>query len=403
MLTKRARLWLRRGGSIALVVAVLVVVLGTWFTSQQIKRDLLEVEPIALEYDVGVLALGDAWIALENTPESAAPGVWGLEWESGYARVGQVLAITDDRVDRELLGSRGNLAAGTSVGVDAFAYESDPADAGLEFDEALFGGPLGQYPAWQVDGADDTWVIFVHDRGSYRREALRLLPAVAQLGFPSLVVTYRNDPPAPESPNNQYSLGRHEWLDVEAAIEHAVAGGARDVVLVGYGMGGGIVTTLVRESEWAPRVQALVLDAPLLEPGAVVDDDAAAKDVPGFIVGMAKGLVGLRFGVDWGRLDQIRHAAEFELPILLFHGDADDQVPIRTSGDFAAAAPEIVQYHPIAGAGHVRSWNIDPLRYEATVQAFLIETAAGPSDLDPVDEDLLDGLIDPDPGEGGSA
>ena len=91
-------MWLRRGGSIALVAVMLIVVGGTWFTSQQIKRSLLEVDPIALDYDVGVLGLGPDRIELERTAESAAPGVWGLEWESGYARVGQVLDVTDTAV-----------------------------------------------------------------------------------------------------------------------------------------------------------------------------------------------------------------------------------------------------------------------------------------------------------------
>ncbi len=397
MISKRARAWIRRGTTIAVVGIVLVAVFGTWFTSQQIRSDLLEVDPIVLDYDVEVLRVGPESVRLAATPSSTAPGVWGLEWASGYARVGRVLAETPVAVDRELIEVRGRLEAGTLVGIDPFSYESDPGDAGLDFAEVLVEGPLGDYPAWQIDGPDDTWVIFVHGRGTYRREAVRSLGAVTDMGFTSLVVTYRNDPPAPESPNRMYSLGRHEWKDVEAAVEYAVASGAADIVLVGYDMGAATAAMLVRESDWAPRVVGLIFDAPLLDPGAGVDDDAAAKDVPGFIVGMAKGLVGLRFGVDWGRLDQVRHAEDLDLPILLLQGDADDVTPVRIADAFAESADEVT-YRRIEGAGHDGVWNADPAGYEEAVRAFLSEVAAGPSDLEPVEEDLLEELVDDEEG-----
>jgi alpha-beta hydrolase superfamily lysophospholipase len=181
-------------------------------------------------------------------------------------------------------------------------------------------------------------------------------------------------------------------MDLEAAFEYAVLEGAADVVLVGYGMGGAITSTFVRESEWGERVIGMVLDAPLLDGGVVVDEAVADDDVPGFVVALSKGLAALRYGVDWGDRDHIRHAEEFEIPILLFHGTDDEQIPVRSSDRFVEAAAELVRYERIEGAGHGESWNVAASRYEAALRTFLIASGRGPTDLDPPDPETLEEL-----------
>ncbi len=74
---------------------------------------------------------------------------------------------------------------------------------------------------------------------------------------------------------------------------------------------------------------------------------------------------------DWGELDYLSRADELGVPILLFHGDADDAVPVGTSDALAEALPEMVEYIRTPGVGHVRSWNADPAAYEAAVGDFL--------------------------------
>jgi hypothetical protein len=136
----------------------------------------------------------------------------------------------------------------------------------------------------------------------------------------------------------------------------------------------------VHESTEAGLVVGLILDAPLFDPGAVVDADAQAHNVPGLIVGWAKGLATLRWGTDWGALNQVDRADDFEVPILLFHGDADTVAPVAVTERFAAALPELVQFERVTGAGHGACWNADPARYEAAVTAFLAQVAAGPAE-----------------------
>ena len=59
-------------------------------------------------------------------------------------------------------------------------------------------------------------------------------------------------------------------------MEYALDEGAADVVLMGYGVGGTIAAMFLHESTEAESVKGLVLDAPLLDVGAVVDADARA-------------------------------------------------------------------------------------------------------------------------------
>jgi uncharacterized protein len=64
---------------------------------------------------------------------------------------------------------------------------------------------------------------------------------------------------------------------------------------------------------------------------------------------------------------------EFDVPILLFHGDRDETVPVESSDAFAEARPDLVTYQSVHGAGHVEPWNLDPEGYRETVERFLLE------------------------------
>jgi hypothetical protein len=378
MVSARAGRWLRRLLAIAIALAVVVLVAATWIYTSRVDGLLLRSAHGLPTYGIEVLAVSDGEVTLPRG-SGEAPGTWGLEWETGYARVGPVAATSEDGVVRPLLEVAGDLRPGLLVALDAYAYESDPSAVGVEFENVIVEGSLGNYPAWATPGEDDTWVILVHDRDAYRREALRVLPALAAAGFPTLTITYRNDPGAPEG-GGRYGLGDPEWEDLQAAVEYAVEEGAADVVLFGWGMGGTAAAMFLHESAQARLVVGLVFDAPLFDPGAVVDADGHQHNVPGFVVGWAKGLATLRWGVDWGALNQADRADDFEVPVLLFHGDADDVAPVAISDRFATALPDLVRYEKVPGAGHGAAWNADPVRYEAALTAFLEQVAAGPAE-----------------------
>ena len=379
-------MWTRRWKVPTLVAlaVVLLAIIGLggigWYYSGVLRNDALVVDHTSSEPDLDVVAIGEGQVTLRVTDRTKSDGpwtksgIWGLEWDGGYDQVGAILEISDQEVLRERFPITGKLELGEAVRLDSFAFPDDPQTAyGLPFEEVAFPSPLGEFPAWFLDGSSDTWAIFVHGRGARREEALRMLPAVVELEISSLVITYRNDEEAPASPDGLYQFGETEWQDLEAAAQYALDQGAEELILVGYSMGGAIVTNFLYESSLADRVRGAILDAPVLSFSALIDYGADQRGIPGPLTALGKAIAGLRFDIDWDERDLLNRSDELAVPILLFHGDEDKTVHIETSDALAEARPDLVTYLRVAGATHVGSWNVDPEAYEKAVASFLEE------------------------------
>jgi alpha-beta hydrolase superfamily lysophospholipase len=252
----------------------------------------------------------------------------------------------------------------------------DPAAAyGLAFRTVIVREPLGPAPAWEVPGSPRRWAIVVHAMGAPRAEGLPLLPVLHRLGITTLVISYRNDPEAPRSPDGLTHLGADEWRDLDAAVGYAAGHGARRVTLIGYSMGGAMVCDFLRRSPRAALVTAAVLDAPVLEWRRPLATAAGGAGLPGPLVGPAESIVSWRTGVDLADEDQLAHADQLRVPIAVLHGTADRVVPVADSRALRAALSGQVQLVEFPGAGHVDSWRSDPARYDAAVRRFLRATA----------------------------
>lgn len=192
-----------------------------------------------------------------------------------------------------------------------------------------------------------------------------------QSGLPSLLISYRNDLGAPPSPDGLIHLGMSEWQDLDAAADYAVSKGAERFVLYGESMGGSIVTRLIHESARAGQVLGMVLDAPVLNWSGVISGQASRDHlVP--LGPPVRWWISQRTGVSFGALNELTQAQTFTMPILLFQGLADPLVPPAESQAFAEAVPAGgVNYVPVAEAGHIQSWNLDPPHYESTLATFL--------------------------------
>jgi dienelactone hydrolase len=376
------------------VVVVLVLVLaffvgGGWFYAGQIRDGALASKaPGTPALQSQVLAVGDHSITLArdpaSPPELTEAGTWGLRWPAGYGRLGAIRALGADRVERAFTRLEGTPPhVGERSAVDGYAWPADPAlAAGRPAREVTYPSPLGPAPAWLVGGRRDTWVILVHGYNAARTETLRTLATVTRLGYPALAVSYRNDPGAPHSPDGLRRWGATEWRDLEAATRYAVGHGAGGVVLAGFSMGGAVVTSFLLSSPLAARVRGVVLDAPALDLGAVIDRGAVDRDlpvlgtpVPPALTEVAKGIAGLRWHLDWGQLDYVDRAGRLATPMLVFHQTGDPTVPVAISEALAAARPDLVTLERFGGDGHVQSWNVDRPRYERALRAFLERVA----------------------------
>jgi uncharacterized protein len=368
---------MRRALSVGLLlVAVLIVSLLAgvgWYYSNSILG------PDAPRVPRGHAILGrtDSTITLATNPKALRPGPWALEWEGGFGAVGPILAADSSRVVR-----RFRIAGGTPPGetgrLAGFAVDADPQTwLGVAFVPLTFEARIGPLAAWLVPGSDSTWAIFVHGRAASRAELLRTLPAYLDLGLPCLLITYRNDRGAPQVDGGSYRLGYTEWHDVDDAVRFATEHGARDVVLVGCSMGGGIVAEFLRKSTLRHYARAAVLDAPALDWDAAVALSARQRHVPQWSATLGKFVTWLRTGIRWDDLVQVRHAAEFQTPILIVHGERDETVPIDVSRRFAAARPDLVTLVPFPDAGHVESSNFDGARYVRVVSDWLRARGVG--------------------------
>ena len=375
---------------VAVALIVLVALLGGgWYYSDQIEDGALKVDESKSTFDLEIAEIGEGRVTLRVTPDTkkdgdwTKDGIWGLELEGAYGQVGPILQISDQEVVREFQSLEGDPTTGDIARIDSFAYPGDPQQAhGLPFEEVHFSTPSGDFPAWFVEGSSRTWAIFVHGRGAARTEALRILPTLAVAGLPSLIITYRNDKGVPANPDGYHRFGETEWEDLEGAASYATEQGAEDLILVGYSMGGAIVASFLYQSPLAEKVRGVILDAPMLDFGATIDHGASQRSIPivglpipGVVTSVAKVIAGIRFDIDLSEWDYLNRADELAAPILLFHGDADKTVPVKTSDALAKARPDIVEYVRRPDTGHVRSWNRGRDEYEAAVLDFLQDLA----------------------------
>lgn len=371
----RRKAWVAACAATLLVVALATAGLVTWhFSSFVVVPDH---SPWAQAVDVEAVSPGR--IELRRSEPTERPGYYGLVWQGGHAIVGPIVESSADRVTRRLHDVRGYLEPGTHAGFDSSVYSGDPRESlGLPFRSVAVPDPLGPMPAWLIPGSSQTWALVVHGINDDREVGLRVAPALHRAGLPQLLISYRDDLGAPSGPDGHHHMGETEWRDLAAAMRYALDRGAKRVVLVGYSMGGALVTQLMERSPLACRVTALVLDAPALDWKAILEFNAERLGLPGFLARPVEWAIDARIDPDWASLDAVAHPEDFHLPVLLFHGEEDKVVPIATSEAFAAELPRWVTFYAVPKAGHTQSWNVDPRVYDRRLRRFLHETKKRP-------------------------
>lgn len=369
MVTKRARTWLRRGTAAALALLLLATAVGIWLQTNALAADWLSGSSLSPLQQVEIVTAAGDRVTLTATPVAARPGVWGLDWDDGYAVVGDVIAEDAAGVHRPVLSGGGRLRAGLVATLDEVAW--DPrGEFPVPVEEVIVDASLGDLTAWSVPGAADTWVILVHGAGADRSQMVRLLPTIHRAGFPILVPMYRNDDGAPRASHGRHGYGYDEWRDLDAFVEFALDGGAADVVLVGVGSGGSIVAAFLAESVRSDAVSGIVLDSPILDLAGAVESEWRGHNLPGFAAGLAKLLATFRFGIDWSDLDHVAAAVDWRVPVLVLQG-LDDEVALPAVETLALNRPDLVLLITFPGAGFGWAWNSDPGRYEDALAGFL--------------------------------
>ncbi len=332
---------------------------------------------------VDIEAVSPGRIELKRSDPTERPGVYGLVWDGGHAVVGPVLSESEDRVTRRLSDVHGFLVPGLDAGIDSNVYFGNPRETlGLPYRSVDIPSELGPMPAWEIPAktkkgtTSRAWAIVVHGINGDRQIGLRIAPTLRRAGFNSLLISYRDDLGAPSSPDGLHHQGQTEWRDLQSAVRYAIRQGARTIVLDGYSMGGALIAQFMERSPLADGIDGLVLDAPALNWQAILKFNAEEMGLPGFAALPVEWAIDARINPDWNSLDALKHTEDFHLPILLFHGDDDEVVPIATSEEFAKELPNWVTHYVAPKAGHTQSWNVAPRVYNRRLDRYKEEPAA---------------------------
>ncbi|MGO2751803.1 MAG: alpha/beta hydrolase [Pseudoclavibacter sp.] len=323
-------------------------------------------------------------VTLARTPETAAPGHYSLVFaaETGRANVGAVVDESDRTVTRRYWGETGaRLERVRSVRL-ASAPQLWVRDLDLPWRWVDVQTPLGAMPAWLIPAAQasDSWAIHVHGRGAVMTEPLRAVPLFRGRGWNSLVVSYRNDALAPQSPDGKFGLGATEWRDVESAMDWAVARGAKRIILVGWSMGGATVMQAALQARHRELVVGIFLESPALSWRSILRYQGSAMKLPRFVTGLgiwligsplARPLLGLAAPIPLSQLEIPDRLSELSVPILLFHSSGDTVVPVDASREVARRRPDLVTYREFERALHTRLWNVDSGLWEQSLDEWL--------------------------------
>ncbi|WP_311477818.1 alpha/beta fold hydrolase [uncultured Gulosibacter sp.] len=371
-------------GTIALSLARQVVTLPSK------PREPVRVVEIRPDRDAG--ATGGT-VVLERTIESHALGEFTMLWAQGRgrARLLERLETTERTVTRRYRDVRGTEFSGVRAVRLASAPQLGVEDLGLPWSEVAIPGEGGELPGWFIPAAAESsdWCIHIHGRGATLTEPLRTVPLVAERGWHSLVMQYRNDPGAPTGQNGKTALGLTEWRDVDAALEWAKSRGARRVVLVGWSMGGAIAVQAALRSVHADMIVGLMLESPALDWYETLIWQAGRLNVPPSIAKLgirllgsplARPLLGTEGPLDLTELDVVARAPQLRWPTLVLASTGDTVVPVSGSQRLAKARPDLVTYEEFTSARHTRLWNTDPDRWEAVVGKWFDRLATQASD-----------------------
>lgn len=366
-----------------IVVLAIFVVLALAFAALAIVLARRVVMPGSPKV-ITIHEAGEGTVTLQDDGKTNHAGEFGLWFgEDGHALIGPVVSqdAAARTVTRQILAvTAGELTPGEGRWTGHVIPHPRALERRVEDVEIAVAG--GAAPAWLIHprqvSAPATWAIHIHGIRTTRITALRSVPAADELGYTSLVVSFRGDTEGPDVLNGASTLGLTEWPDVDAAIAYALEHGARRVVLFAWSMGASIALQLTEHSAHRDSIASLVLISPATDWRTAIWQGAHKAHLPKFLGTAAihalhgrrsSRVVGLPSPIDFDALDYTR-AVPLAVPTLVIHSNGDEEIPIELSRRFAAAHPGIVTLTEIPGAAHAWEYNIDTAGFNAAIVAW---------------------------------
>ncbi len=379
-----------------------------WFFSGVIYEgglnpDFNDTESIGTAEDrVSVTKVNNNSIVLNVEEEMWGPllerGVYGIIGQNGDAVVGNIISTEGTIVERELINLNGTIVEGDRIrgtslvvldnkgeykilGTSSWSGQASEgvytpkSVSGLDYETIYYQSDLGEFPAYLTNDGDVGIVIFVHGfRGDYSREVFAKMRAgeIVDMGYRSMIISYRNDKGLPKDPSGIFQYGTTEWKDIDGAIDKALEF-TDNVVLWGTSGGGGPISSWLGNVGDNSKVKGIIYEAPVINFWESVEVNGAARYpwVPQQLFAYFKIFTEIRYGIDFQNMDFTDNVINSDIPALLFHGDDDEWVPVEMSDFIAENRDTNFTYIRYENVGHVTSWNADPDNYVYQLETFL--------------------------------
>ena len=379
-----------------------------WFFSGVIYEgglnpDFNDTESIGTAEDrVLVSSISSDSIVLNVEEEMWGPllekGIYGIIGQNGDAVVGDIISTNGTLVERSLINLNGTLVEGDKIRGTSLVVREDTGEfkilgtsswsgqasegvytpksvSGLDYETIYYQSDLGEFPAYLTNDGDVGIVIFVHGfRGDYSREVFAKMRAgeIVDMGYRSMIISYRNDKGLPKDPSGIFQYGTTEWKDIDGAIDKALEF-TDNVVLWGTSGGGGPISSWLGNVGDKSKVSGIIYEAPVINFWESVEVNGAARYpwVPQQLFGYFKIFTEIRYGIDFENMNFTDNVINSDIPVLLFHGDDDEWVPVEMSDLIAENRDTNFTYIRYENVGHVTSWNADPDNYVYQLDTFL--------------------------------
>ncbi len=212
-------------------------------------------------------------------------------------------------------------------------------------------------------------------RGNAQRDLCGGVQRSFALGHSALVVDQRA---CGKSDGNVITFGIKEHQDCQRWVDVLIQTFGSDVKIILTGISMGASTVLMASGQPLPQnVIGVLADCGYTSAKEIIKVVIRQMKLPPNLAYPFVKLGALLFGgFNPDRESAVSAAARCQIPVIFYHGEADDFVPCYMSKENYDACTSRKQLVTIPGAGHGLSYPVDPERYLSTLKSFFEKESA---------------------------
>jgi len=214
--------------------------------------------------------------------------------------------------------------------------------------------------AWYTPSENGALILIAHGHGD--RRSVKQYVLYAQNGYGVLAWDFRAHG---ESGGELSTLGYHEALDVEAALEYGLRqAGVEHIGAWGGSMGG---VAVLEAASRRVEIEAIVVDSAF----PTLEDELRWAVTSSAFLPFIRFFAERETGVDMEMLRPVDRIGEINpRPVMIIQGEADSMIPADSAQRLFEAAGEPRYLWTEAGVNHVGMYNAHPEKYEERVVGF---------------------------------